>query len=158
MVNNLGPNQRLVLFALATVDKEFGPGPHAVATVIDRIWHDQFALHGDLEDPEVRASLVARAAAGERAARQALRLSEALHRRTAARIRSHKRSRTTRVWGKAVDAINPTQSFRRLASRGLIERSIRPGSSMVALTEEGRQLAARLFYTARRYTLPTEEP
>jgi hypothetical protein len=148
MVDYLSPNQRLVLFALAAVDKELGPGPHAVAAVIDRIWQNQLALHGDLEDPEVQASLVARAAAGDRASRQALRMSEALHRRTAARIRAHKRSRTKRVWGKAVDAINPTASFRRLASRGLIERNIRPGSSMVALTEEGRRLASCLFYTA----------
>ena len=145
MVDYLSPNQRLVLFALAAVDKELGPGPHAVAAVIDRIWQHQLALHGDLEDPEVQASLVARAAAGDRAARQALRMSEALHRRTAARIRAHKRKR---VWRKAVDAINPTRSFRGLASRGLIERSICPGSSMVALTEEGRRLASCLFYTA----------
>jgi hypothetical protein len=147
MVNYLSANQSLVLFALAGVDKELGPGPHAVAAIIDRIWQNQLALHGDLEDPEVQASLVVRAAAGERAARQTLRICEALHRRTAARIRAHKRSRTKRVWGKAIDAINPTNCFRRLASRGLIERSIRPGSSMVALTEEGRQFASRLFYT-----------
>jgi len=47
MVDYLSPNQRLVLFALAAVDKELGPGPHAVAAVIDRIWQNQLALHGD---------------------------------------------------------------------------------------------------------------
>ena len=158
MVNRLSPNQRLVLFALAGVDKQLGPGPHAVAAVIDRIWQNQLALHGDLEDPEVHASLVARVAAGDRGARQTLRICEALHRRTAARIRAHKRSRTKRVWGKAIDAINPTQSFRRLASCRLIERSIRPGSSMVALTEEGRLFASRLFYTAGSDLHAHEEP
>ena len=70
MVNYLSPNQRLVLFALAAVDKELGPGPHAVAAVIDRIWQNQLALHGDLEDPEVQASLVARVPR-RRGARQA---------------------------------------------------------------------------------------
>ena len=49
MVNYLSPNQSLVLFALAGVDKELGPGPHAVASIIDRIWQNQLALHGDLE-------------------------------------------------------------------------------------------------------------
>ena len=158
MVNYLSPNQRLVLFALAAVDKELGPGPHAVAAVIDRIWQNQLALHGDLEDPEVQASLVVRAAAGDQGARQTLRICEALHRRTVARIRAHKRSRTKRVWGKAIDAINPTKSFRRLASYGLIERSIRPGSSMVALTEKGRQFASRFFYTAGSDLHAQEDP
>ena len=64
MVNYLSPNQSLVLFALAGVDKELGPGPHAVASIIDRIWQNQLALHGDLENPEVQASLVVRAPTG----------------------------------------------------------------------------------------------
>ena len=33
MVNYFSPNQRLVLFALAAVDKELGPGPPTVAAI-----------------------------------------------------------------------------------------------------------------------------
>ena len=67
MVNYLSPNQSLVLFALAGVDKELGPGPHAVAAVIDRIWQNQLALHGDLEDLRCSAG-IARSASGRRRA------------------------------------------------------------------------------------------
>ena len=148
MVKHLGSNQRLVLHALAALDKELGPGPYPVRVVIDRIWQEQCAVHVDFDDPDARASLLTRAADGDRKAVQALRISEALHRRVAARLRSDKRPSSKRVWAKAVDTINPTQCFRDLARRQLIERTLQPGLSLVRLTDAGRELASNLVMRA----------
>ena len=141
MISYLGSNQRVVLAALGDLEKELGPGPHRVAAVIDRIWHRHRAKFGDVDDPNARAALMARAVMGDRSAVQALRISEALHRRASARLRSDKRPNSPRVWAKGIDsAINPAQCFRDLARRKLIQRTMAPGGSMVALTEAGREL------------------
>jgi len=140
MTSYLGSNQRVVLAALGDLEMDLGPGPHRVAAVIDRIWHQQRAKFGDVDDPSTRAALVARAVKGDRSAVQALRISEALHRRASARLRSDKRSNSPRVWAKGIDgAINPAQCFRDLARRKLIERTMDRGGSLVALTP-GREL------------------
>jgi hypothetical protein len=141
MISYLGSNQRVVLAALGDLEKDLGPGPHRVAAVIDRIWQQQRAKFGDADDPSTRAALVARAVKGDRSAVLVLRISEALHRRASARLRSDKRPNSPRVWAKGIDgAINPAQCFRDLARRKLIQRTMDPGGSMVALTEAGREL------------------
>jgi hypothetical protein len=141
MNSYLGSNQRVVLAALGDLENDLGPGPHRVAAVIDKIWHQQRAKFGDLDDPNTRAALVARAVKGDRSAVQALRISEGLSRRASARLRSDKRPNSQRVWAKGIEgAINPAQCFRDLARRKLIERTMDPGRSMVALTEAGREL------------------
>jgi len=141
MISYIGSNQRVVLAALGDLEKDVGSGSHRVAAVIDRIWYQQRAKFGDVDDPDTRAALVARAVRGDRSAVQALRISEALHRRASARLRSDKRPNSPRVWAKGIDgAINPAQCFRDLARRKLIERTMDPGGSTVALTEAGREL------------------
>ena len=139
LFEKLGPNQRLILSALAALEAKCGPKEFLVQEVLDWLWHEKFKLQRAadfVDDP--RTNILTRAAHGEKYALQALRIDDATNLRLVVRSRGMKRRSVSRPWARALEHINPSRCFRVLAGAGLIQRDRRGSLCSVKLTELGR--------------------
>ena len=142
-VRKVGPNQLLVLCALAELEKAHGRDAFRVGQVLDQIWDDHFNLSRNAGDePDRRVHLLERAAHGEKDAVKALKITADSQLRVAVRARATKRRHTARPWARALERLNPPRCFRLLAEAGLIERMRDGRLQMISLTDEGRGLVA----------------
>ena len=144
MTGRLGPNQWLILSALAALEAKHGASDFIVEKVLDRVWHENFNLANECGgETELRSDLIRRAAGGEKDAAKALKISADSDLRVIVRHRAAKRQRVMRPWARALERMNPSRCFRSLEQNGLIERSRNGRSQVVRLTDEGRRVAAR---------------
>ncbi len=154
MSRGLGAAQNLALSALASLEAENGAGGQFyVWAIVDRI----YALSPGMRDRH-RAMMAAidanTASVRERAARgddrAALYLSLT---RSIARARPSPRTRRTSPFGLTETRLNPSRLLASLERRGLVSRHAIQGGGSAGLTDEGRDMAARLSVGT---TLPFE--
>ena len=153
MGRGLGHRQRLLLSALADLEREHGPGCFMVATVLNRAWemgmleqHEAERQAAAIEHQAYITGLREKAAAGDRDAKRELLTERRLEVFAIAIRRRRPAPHTKRRWPRYFDeALNPSRCFALLERRKLVERPSggRPGRGWVGLTDAGREMALR---------------